>query len=132
MLRRNTEKVLAHESTLVSCGTLEVDPEGFSARAGGEDLILTFGEFVLLKEFVTHPYQVLRRERLAGLTRGNESCHSTVSSPRSVDTHVARLRAKLRRAGCDWIKTMRFVGYRLVPPRGIECGVDAQNLDVPR
>jgi hypothetical protein len=36
-------------------------------------------------------------------------------SPRSVDTHIARLRAKLRYAGYDCIKTMRFVGYRFVP-----------------
>jgi DNA-binding response OmpR family regulator len=125
MLRCNMEEVLPQESGVVSFGSLEVDPEGYTARAGGEDLVLTFGEFLLLREFVTHPNQVLHRDRLAGLAREHPACSGTLSSPRSVDTHVARLRAKLRPAGCNWIKTMRFVGYRFAPPPGAACEAGA-------
>ena len=35
---------------------------------------------------------------------------------RVVDIHVSRLRKKLAQAGCDCIRTMRYVGYRFVPP----------------
>jgi DNA-binding response OmpR family regulator len=96
---------------------LELDPVGFAVRVNGQDISLTYAEFLLLSEFVRHPYQVLGRDRLAALVRESVGARMRVkASCRSVDTHIARLRGKLRRKGCDCIKTMRFVGYRLVPP----------------
>jgi DNA-binding response OmpR family regulator len=122
MLRRNTDDVLPREAEILCFGRLQVDPEGFTATVNGEDLELTFGEFLLLKEFASHPYQVLDRERLSGLVRGGTEAADIRPSPRSVDTHVARLRAKLRAAGYNCIRTMRFVGYRFVPPDGAKGG----------
>ncbi len=104
---------LLRESDTIEVGPLRLDPEGFTASVDGRDLALTLGEFLILREFAQNPYLVLRRERLTALIHAGGSDGSP--SPRSVDTHIARLRAKLRQAGYDGIKTMRFVGYRFVP-----------------
>lgn len=105
------------EIDVFSFGSLELDPAGFSVTVNGDDIDLTFAEFLILKEFVSHPYQVLDRERLAGLIRGGVGDSGSIRpSLRSVDTHVARIRAKLRTAGYNCIRTMRYVGYRSVPP----------------
>jgi DNA-binding response OmpR family regulator len=107
-------------------GQLELDPEGFSVRVDGQDISLTFGEFVLLQEFLLHPYQVLDRRRLATLVQENvRGTGSFSASYRSVDTHIARIRSKLRETGIHCIKTMRHVGYRFVPPHGTGQGQPA-------
>jgi DNA-binding response OmpR family regulator len=100
----------------IEIGPLRLDPAGFTASVEGRDLSLTLGEFLILRELAQNPYQVLRRERLSALMHGvTGSGDGLAASPRAVDTHIARLRAKLRRAGFDCIKTMRFVGYRFLP-----------------
>lgn len=103
-------------TNLVSFGALTVDPDGYAVSVDGSDLSLTLAEFRLLNEFARHPYQTLGRRRLAALLREQSGgLDGAGASLRSVDTHIARLRAKLRKAGYDCIKTMRFVGYRFVP-----------------
>lgn len=98
---------------VMTLGALRLDPAGFSVTVDGNDLSLTLAEFLLLRELARNPYKVLGRERLAAALREDPSEPAT--SPRSVDTHISRLRKKLRNAGYDCIKTMRFVGYRFVP-----------------
>jgi two-component system response regulator ChvI len=107
------EQDFSGDTEVMTLGALRLDPAGFSVTVGGGDLSLTLAEFLLLRELARHPYQVLGRERLAAALR--EHASDPTSSPRSVDTHISRLRRKLRSAGCDCIKTMRFVGYRFVP-----------------
>jgi DNA-binding response OmpR family regulator len=100
----------------VTFGSLTLDADGYAVSVNGADIALTYAEFLLLNEFARHPYQALDRRRLATLIRENlGGTDGASSSLRSVDTHIARLRAKLRRADYDCIKTMRFVGYRFVP-----------------
>lgn len=111
------ERQFFTDRDVIRVGLLELDPEGFSVRLNGRDVTLTLAEFLLLHEFVRHPHQVLSRERLVALVREHAAAPARAGgSARSVDTHIARLRRKLRKAGFDCIKTMRFVGYRLVPP----------------
>ncbi len=110
------DPLIVHDATTIEIGPLRLDPAGFTASVAGRDLSLTLGEFLILRELAQNPYQVLRRERLVALLRSSAGNPEALgASPRSVDTHIARLRAKLRRAGYDCIKTMRFVGYRFVP-----------------
>jgi DNA-binding response OmpR family regulator len=110
------ERPLFVDTTPIEIGPLRLDPVGFVASVDGQDIALTLGEFSILLEFARNPYQVLRRERLIALLRANPGNGDGLNaSPRAVDTHIARLRAKLRRAGYDCIKTMRFVGYRFIP-----------------
>ena len=106
------------DGRVLRIGSLSLDPEGFSASIDGRDLALTYGEFLIMGEFLRNPYQVLSRQRLSALLRESSSAVLDTSGPalRSVDTHIARIRAKLRALGYDCIKTMRFVGYRFVPP----------------
>lgn len=101
---------------VITVGPLRLNPIGFSVSVGERDVALTLAEFLLLQELARNPYQVLDRQHLATALRDDAA--GTDAAPvasRSVDTHVSRLRAKLRRAGYDCIKTMRFVGYRFVP-----------------
>lgn len=96
---------------------LKLDPTAFSVTVDGIHIDLTFAEFLIFQEFTRHPHVVLGRDRLAKVVRDRivRSDAANVSF-RSVDTHIARLRAKLRHARCPCIKTMRYVGYRFVPP----------------
>jgi len=97
-------------------GPLKLDLAGFAASVDGRYLPLTRAEFLLLAELVRRPYSTLSRERLVATLHGEQpSPAEPLISPRSMDVHIARLRAKLRSAGVDCIKTMRFVGYRCVP-----------------
>lgn len=79
-----------------------------------ESVRLTSGEFDLLKVFVTHPNQVMSRDRLLDLTRGREAG----PFDRTIDVQVGRLRRKL---GDDphqpqLVKTLRSGGYIFVAP----------------
>jgi DNA-binding response OmpR family regulator len=106
---------------ILRAGPLALDLEGFAVTVDGEDLPVTYGEFLILEEFVRHPFQVLNRQRLTELVRrGAPRSSPTNPENRAVDTHIARLRAKLRALGYDCIRTMRNVGYRFVPPAGDE------------
>jgi DNA-binding response OmpR family regulator len=76
----------------------------------GEPLELTFLEFELLSHLVEHPLRVHTRAQLLRLVWG----WSTPLPSRTVDTHIARLRAKLGRFR-DSIETVHRVGYRYRP-----------------
>jgi DNA-binding response OmpR family regulator len=80
---------------------------------GGEEVMLTTGEFDLLLTFAQHPGRVLSRDFLLEHTRGRES------SPfdRTIDVQVGRLRRKLGTDANDgkWIKSIRGAGYLFVP-----------------
>jgi len=102
---------------ILRAGPLALDLEGFSVTVDGDDLTVTYAEFLILEEFLRHPYRVLNRQRLTELIRqAAPRLGSTSPDMRAVDTNIARLRAKLRALGYDCIRTMRNVGYRFVPP----------------
>jgi DNA-binding response OmpR family regulator len=94
------------ESTLLSFGDLEIDPDGMEVRRDGERLALTPTEMRLLLEFSAAPGSVLSRDRL--LERVWD--YGWGGDTRVVDVHVQRLRAKV---GQDRIETVRGFGYKL-------------------
>ena len=74
-------------------------------------VILSSGEFRLLKALLERPNRVLSRDQLLSLTQGREA----EPFDRSIDLHISRLRQKL---GDDarspqLIKTLRNEGYML-------------------
>jgi two-component system OmpR family response regulator len=75
---------------------------------------LTSGEFDLLRVFVTHPNQVMSRDRLLDLTRGREAG----PFDRTIDVQVGRLRRKLNDDPHQpqLVKTLRSGGYIFVAP----------------
>ena len=69
-------------------------------------------EFEILRELMEHGGEVVERKSLVTKLWGYDGCDET----RIVDTHMKNLRKKL--AGCDYIDTVRGVGYRLKLPDG--------------
>jgi len=80
----------------------------------GQEIRLTAGEFELLTAFVSHPNQVLSRDRLLDLARGREAG----SFDRTIDVQIGRLRRKLDDdpKSSLIIKTVRGGGYIFTPP----------------
>ena len=92
-------------------GDLEVLPRSYTATRAGRPLRLTTAEFVLLRVLAERAGQVLSREQLLDLTKGN----ADEVFDRSIDAHISRLRQKL---GDDprqpqLLRTVRGAGYLL-------------------
>jgi len=97
------------ESEVLSVGGVELDRAARTVSVGGEPVELTGREFDLLAALLAHPGVVLSRDRLLDLAWGGEFPGGT----RTVDVHVAQLRAKLGRP--DLVQTVRGAGYKVVP-----------------
>ena len=98
----------------LSIGDLEIDRERFEVRMSGKPVELTRKEFELLAALVGTPGRVFGREALLDLVWGREG----FVEPRTVDVHLARLRAKFTgaRLAPPAIETVRGVGYRFREP----------------
>ncbi|MEQ7154785.1 response regulator [Brevundimonas aurifodinae] len=78
-------------------------------RPDGEVVILSAGEFGLLRAFVERPGRVLTRDQLLEAARGAEAD----VFDRAMDVQISRLRKKLDDgSGKDLIVTIRGEGYR--------------------
>lgn len=77
-------------------------------------VVLTHKEFTLLTTLARRPGRVFPRDELLDLVWGQDG----FVEPRTVDVHLARLRAKFFSAGLPdpGIETVRGVGYRLGEP----------------
>ena len=84
--------------------------------AAGAEVPITAMEFDLLEVLARHPDRVLSRDRLLDLAHRKE----TAPFDRSIDTRIARLRAKIEDdpAAPRTIRTVRGVGYVFVPAEG--------------
>jgi two-component system response regulator MtrA len=98
----------------IVAGDLEIEPEGFRAHKGGEELDLTATEFRLLLELARRPGQVFTRELLLERVWNYE----WLGDSRLVDVAVQRLRAKIEHdpKRPTLIRTVRGVGYRFDRP----------------
>jgi len=94
----------------VRAGDLEIDRQRFEVKMKGRLVELTRKEFDLLSALVRSPGRVFGREELLDLVWGQDG----FVEPRTVDVHVARLRAKFiaARTPEPGIETVRGVGYR--------------------
>jgi two-component system, OmpR family, response regulator len=95
-------------------GSLTLDPEAHELRVDGTIVELTATEFELLHMLLDFAGRVLTRAELIEQVR-DDAYHVT---ERTVDTHVRRIRAKLRPFGCDPIETVHGVGYKVARPPG--------------
>lgn len=103
VLRRSTGRTMPGET--LELGDVVVDREARRATAGGTEIALTPTEFDLLVHLVSHHGRVFSREQLLSEVWG----YSSAVGSRTVDVHVAQLRAKLGEPGI--IRTVRGVGY---------------------
>lgn len=105
LLRR---KMPEHSQTLMTAGTISLDPVSCSVSMAGEKIDIGHAEFKLLKFFLAHPDRVFSRSQLLDKVWGDH----VVIEERTVDVHVLRLRKALKDAE-SLIKTVRSVGYML-------------------
>jgi two-component system OmpR family response regulator len=74
-------------------------------------VILSTGEFRLLRAFVEHPRRVLTRDQLLDYAWSQDA----EQYDRAIDVQISRLRRKLGSDGSELIKTVRNEGYMFVP-----------------
>jgi DNA-binding response OmpR family regulator len=87
---------------------VELDRAARTVIVGGAAVELTGREFDLLAALLSHPGIVLSRDRLLEMVWGGEFPGGT----RTVDVHIAQLRAKLERP--ELLQTVRGAGYKAV------------------
>ncbi len=99
--------------SLLRVGKLELDPERFEVRCGGDKVNLTKAEFKILQTLMENAENTVRRSTLMDALApfGKET------QSRTVDVHITKIRKKLGPCG-NYIKTVRGVGYRIEPAEG--------------
>jgi two-component system alkaline phosphatase synthesis response regulator PhoP len=98
----------------IKVGDLLVDRQRFEVTVGGRAVALTPKEFELLATLAAEPGRVFGRDELLDMVWGRDG----FVEPRTVDVHLARLRAKFVAARLPepGIETVRGVGYRFREP----------------
>jgi two-component system alkaline phosphatase synthesis response regulator PhoP len=93
---------------------VELDFEAYKATKAGEPLDLSPREFELLRYLIERKGETVTRDQLLEDVWGYESYPST----RTVDTHIAKLRAKIGDSGSEphWILTIHGMGYKFIDP----------------
>lgn len=79
-------------------------------------------EFLLLEKLLSYPGRVFTRAQLMDELWGYDS----QSDPRTVDTHIRRLRKKLRDVDDIRLLTVRGLGYRAAMPRRVQKALDSE------
>jgi len=110
----------AGSAAVIRVGTLlELEPDSYEVRCGGEHAVLTGKEFRILHVLARHPKKVFTREELiaAAFPEGYEGFD------RAMDTYVKNIRKKLAEAGqsaarpsgeeVEYIRTVHGIGYRM-------------------
>ena len=112
VLRRTQGEVAAPAITI---GPVRFEPDARRVTVtngdGARDIELTATEFALLAALLRRPDRVFSREQLLSQVWG----YAAAAGTRTVDVHIAQLRAKLGDAA-DVIKTVRGVGYAATVP----------------
>jgi DNA-binding response OmpR family regulator len=94
-------------------GEAEIDFRSYEALFSGKPVEMTRKEFAVLRFLASRAGEVVTRDELLNEVWGYESYPSS----RTVDNHVAGLRAKLERDASqpEHIKTVHGVGYKFIP-----------------
>lgn len=96
-------------------GSCCLHAETLSLETPDGEIELRRMEFLLLEKLLSYPGRVFTRAQLMDELWGFDS----QSDPRTVDTHIRRLRKKLRDVEDIRLLTVRGLGYRAAMPRRI-------------
>jgi DNA-binding response OmpR family regulator len=111
LLRRSQpgKAVLDH----LTVDNVTIDFRSYEARRAGKPMEMTRREFQLLRALASRPGEVVGRDALLDEVWGLEDYPTT----RTIDNHIAGLRAKLERNPADpqHLMTVRGVGYKWKP-----------------
>ncbi len=93
---------------------IDLDFEAYRARKSGQPLDLSPREFELLRYLIERKGETVTRDQLLEDVWGYDSYPST----RTVDTHIAKLRAKIGDSGSEprYILTIHGMGYKFIDP----------------
>jgi two-component system, OmpR family, response regulator len=110
VLRRSQpEPEATKEEAVLQLGSLRMDPTAHRVWVGDKEVVLTVTEFSILKVLLGRPGRVYTREELTDRAYG-EGHHL---AERTLDSHIRRIRQKLRDEGIDPVETVHGLGYRL-------------------
>lgn len=90
-------------------GELVVDIAAYEVRLNNKTVDLTNKEYDILRKLVRHPGRVYSRERLVKEIWNEDF----VGDPRTVDSHIARIRTKLGEWGTQHLVTVYGTGYKI-------------------
>ncbi len=109
LLRRFQRHSKAAEK--LNLGEIEIDLARQTAMRGRKPIHLTAKEFSMLRLMAEAEGEPVTRERFLDVVWG----YAAFPTTRTVDNHIASLRAKLERDPEEprWLKTVHGVGYRL-------------------
>ena len=95
-------------------GEIEIDLARQTARRGKKPVVLSAREFAMLRLMAEAEGEPVSREKFLDVVWG----YTAFPTTRTVDTHIAALRAKIEASPEQprWIKTVHGVGYRLEWP----------------
>jgi two-component system phosphate regulon response regulator PhoB len=105
---RHREAVVNSKQDILSYGPFEVDLACHIIKVNGKAITLTIGEFNALELFMRKPGVVFSRDQIIDALHG----HGHFATDRAIDVMIVGLRKKLGK-WCDWIETIRGVGYRM-------------------
>lgn len=92
---------------VLRAGAIEMDVNAHMVKVDGEAIELSFKEFELLHYFVMNQGVALSREKILN----NVWNYDYFGDARTIDTHVKKLRSKLKDRG-EYIKTIWGMGYK--------------------
>jgi len=113
LLRRTRKR--GHAPTTLKLGDTQIDLLKQTATRGRRQVHLTAKEFAMLRLMAEAQGEPVTRERFLDVVWG----YTAFPTTRTVDNHIASLRAKLEPDPDQprWIKTVHGVGYRLELPK---------------
>lgn len=98
------------ENKVITRGSLTMDPLRHSVTWKGKEVTLTVTEFLLLQALAQRPGFVKSRDQLMDVAYDDQ----VYVDDRTIDSHIKRLRKKMRSADDDFsaIETLYGIGYR--------------------
>lgn len=108
LLRRSGKDEAGAEGRIVEHRGLRLDLDRWEITVNGQPVELTRTELLLIAALLERPGLVLSRAQLVKRAYP----YDNLITERTIDTHVRRVRAKLRPFGVDPIGTVHGVGYK--------------------
>jgi len=112
VLRRSTAAPAPDPAGVLARGRLVLDLPAHELRVDGAAVELTVTEFAILRALLEHPGRVWSRTQIIARVRADDFR----MTERTIDTHVRRIRAKLRGYALDPIETVHGLGYKAKIP----------------
>lgn len=107
--RVDTPIPVAPPVPVLAWGDLRLEPETHRCFVGAVEVVFTQTEFRIVQALLSRPGRVFSREELG--ERVYDGPHFIAE--RTLDSHIRRVRQKLREAGTDPVETVHGVGFRL-------------------